>query len=79
MFAERQKPLSAVWRLVYSSFTLFMAVHSGDRLNHTPEFYILLLMLSVREDDDRGRHAAGDGGGELTFTDARIPHTTGPY
>ena len=56
-----------------------MAVHSGDRLNHTPEFYILLLMLSVREDDDRGRHAARAGGGKLTFTDARIPHTTGPY
>ena len=37
------------------------------------------LLAIRREEDDRDRHAARAGGGELTFTDARIPHTTGPY
>lgn len=42
-------------------------------------FYIKTEDVSFREENDRGRHAARAGGGKLTFTDARIPHTTGPY
>ena len=37
------------------------------------------LLAIRREEDDRGCYVPGDGGETLTFTDARIPHTTGPY
>ena len=42
-------------------------------------FYIKTEDVSFREENDRGCYASGDGEGTLTFTDARIPHTTGPY